>query len=236
MIRSQVWRCSSCGVEYGIDPPQACNRCAGLLYRLPMSWHGREVTNRARNPRIMSAQSLRGQKFSRRSAGEVFGNLFKRFIPASFFMVLTGLPSYGKSTLLLKMLEDGTFKRPLLAAVEEGLSLSLADRLSRAEAVKTTVCDAKSLPELVNVIDEFGPDCLAVDSVTAAGVKEGEVLTLRRHYPNLSFICVVQSTKDGSHKGSQGWLHDCDVVVTMPERMHWKITKSWFSELKEGKV
>ena len=234
------FRCLHCAAEYWGSPPPACSRCCGSLTQLPTAWAGRELTHTPRKPKVVSALQLRAAKFQRRPAGPLWQALFKRReIPGQLVVGMSGVPSSGKSTLALRLCEDGTFMTPLYASAEEGLSVGLADRASRLESTRTALCDAANLPELLEVLgspEDLEHDLLVIDSLTAAGLKAGDVLELARAYPGLSILAVVQSRKDGTFAGSQALMHDVGAWIELDKESAYRITKSWWGELVEGHV
>ena len=232
-------RCTQCSREYQSASLARCGFCLGLLYELPVGWHGHAITNKPRRPTVLRAQDLRAKRFRRRRAGALMARICGvDEIPAELALVLTGAPSSGKSTMLISLLEDGTWKNPLLCAAEEGLGLSLADRLTRVEAVATSVCDATSFPELVTVLEDHGRDSfdvLALDSLTVSGMRIEELLALRRTY-GVSVIAVVQVLKSGVFAGSNAIKHDVDLFVSLTELNHYRVEKSWFSPVPRAGV
>jgi len=233
-----VFRCPKCSREYlGHPPPPSCLACLRPLERLVDRWHGLELEHTPRKPRLLTSYQVRGRKFSRRPAGGVLAPIFGEEIPQAFFLAISALPARGKSTLVLRILEAGDWEQPVLIAAEEGIdSTGLADRMSRAEATKTAVSDAASFPEIAALCEEHRPDCLAIDSATAIGLEPGDCLALRRSWPAMTVIAVLQSLKSGLHAGSQAWVHDCDAFLSLPELGRFALTKCWFSPLIEGDV
>jgi len=173
-----------------------------------------------------------------RKAGDVMADIFgKSTIPAAGTILVRGDPAKGKSHLATSMTEDGTWSNPLMIAAEEGLGKSLADRFARQEATLTTACDAKNFPEICLALDQGKFDVCLIDSVTSANVSPGNVAVLRKTYPRLTVIAVLQSVKSGGHRGSQAWLHDADVSIHVFEKGKWRVEKSWWSETgREGEV
>ncbi len=230
-----TYRCARCACEYLGDPPPSCGRCTGPLWRLPDRWAGQAIDHAPRHPRLLSAFEIRSQRAARRASGDVLLPIFGKEIPQGWLLVVSGLPSSGKSTFVLRALESGAWETPILVASEEGLSGSgLAERINKLEATKTQFSDAASFPEITALLDEQRPDVLALDSVTTLGLQPEDLLVLRRSYPTTAFVAVVQSVKSGSHAGSQAWLHDADAVVRFEGAGHWSLIKSWISPLKTG--
>ncbi len=232
---SAVWRCCRCHVEYVGDPPPSCGRCASGLYRLPDQWAGKPLDHAPRRPVLRTAFDLRANRIARRPAGEILAPIFGEKIPQGWLLVVTGLPSSGKSTWVLRALESGAWEKPILVAAEEGLTGSgLVERITALEATRTQFSDAQSFPEITSLLDEHEPDCLAIDSVTPLGLAPEDLLILRKNYPTTTFVAVVQSTKSGSHAGSQSWLHDADAVLRLEGEGRWSLVKSWLGPLASG--
>lgn len=230
-----VYRCARCAVEYVSDPPPSCGRCTAPLYRLPDAWAGRALDHAPREPRVLTAYDVRSRRAARRPAGDVLAPIFGASVPQGWLLVVTGLPGSGKSTWTLRALESGWAESPMLVAAEEGVQgAGLADRVARLEVTRTKFCDAASFPEVTSILDEHEPDVLAIDSVTALNLEPQDLLALRRSYPRVAFVAVVQSTKSGAHRGSQAWIHDADAVLRLEPGSRWELVKSWFSPLASG--
>lgn len=230
MTAAAVHRCARCSIEYVTDPPPSCGRCAGPLYRLPDRWAGQDLDHRPRTPRLLSAMAIRGHRSVRRPAGEVLAPIFGSSIPSAWLLVVTGLPGAGKSTWVLRALDSGAWQTPVLVAAEEGVEgAGLAERVARLEVMRVQFSDARSLPELTSVLQEHEPDVLAIDSATSIGLEPGDLLMLRRLFPATTLVAVVQSIKNGAHRGSQAWLHDADAVLRIDGPDRWALTKCWFS-------
>jgi predicted ATP-dependent serine protease len=233
-----IYRCPRCSREYvGSDKPPCCLRCLAPLERLVDRWHGYDLEHKPRKPRLLSAFQVRARKHARRPAGEILSPVFGETIPQAFFLVVTSPPSYGKSTWVLKALESGVWESPVLVVAEEGIEgVGLADRCARLEVTKTRFSDAQSFPEITELCEEHQPDCLALDSATALNLDPEDCAVLRRSYPRMTVVAVVQSIKSGGHAGSQAWKHNSDCFIELPERGRFRLAKSWFSELKEGEL
>jgi predicted ATP-dependent serine protease len=232
------WRCVECQAEFHGQPPPSCSRCFGGLAQLADAWAGRALDHAPRKPKIVSALGLRATAFSRIPASPLWRAIFgKPELPAGAVIGLSGIPSSGKSTLALRLCEDGAHQRPLFAAAEEGLSVGLADRAARTEATRTSFCDARNIPELLEAMghpDESAYDLVVIDSITSMGATAADLSELVAGYEGLTVLAICQSRKDGAFKGSQQLLHEASSWIELGEARAFTVSKSWFGELREG--
>lgn len=232
-VAAVTWECPRCRAEFREPAPQSCSRCGMALWRIPDGWGGHAVTRTPRHARVVSAKVMLDSTWSTLKAGPLMREIAGAEVTIPSLIVVYGLPGSGKSTLAVKMVEDGTWHRPLLVAGEEGLSRSVAERIGRCEGRVLEVTDAMILPEVVEVAGDRGSDVVVLDSAGVLHVGPGEAVAMKKS--GLTVIAILQSTKDGGHAGSQAWLHDADLAVQV-EAMRWKVTKSWCGTLTEGDV
>lgn len=57
-----------------------------------------------------------------------------------------------------------------------------------------------------------------LDSINSLGLTPDDLCQLKYKYPAKSFICIFQSTKQGSFRGANVFQHDVDVVIEVPEK------------------
>lgn len=230
-----TYRCVRCAREYREDVPPNCVVCTRPLERLVDQWAGHQLAHGPRKVQVVGPMQIRARRHRSRAAGPVVSQVFGGEVPGSLWLAVFGLPSAGKSTWVTRAAEDGTWERPLVIVAEEGLdSAGLASRVERLEVTRSRFADARSLPEVADVVEAEQPDLVVLDSVTALGLDPGDVVALRRSWPETSWVTVIQSTKDGGHRGSQGWIHDADAALRL-EPGAYAVTKCWFAALSEGR-
>lgn len=139
--------------------------------------------------------------------------------PENFVMMLHGSPGNGKSTLALKLADYfQKLKGSVLfiASEQHGTSKSLQDNLRRNTSSNFTIVSERSQHTIENfktIIKDY--NFVILDSVNSLKMNPDDLEELRALYPHTAFICVLQSTKDGSFKGSQEWAHNADIVIEM---------------------
>jgi hypothetical protein len=58
-----------------------------------------------------------------------------------------------------------------------------------------------------------------LNSVNNMNISPQELRKLRGLYPSKGFICIFQSTKDGSSKGSNEYEYDVDISIKIENRI-----------------
>ena len=130
----------------------------------------------------------------------------------NFYVVLTGAPGNGKSTFAVKF--ANYFQKKFgdvlfLAAEQSGTNLSLQKLLERNDAK----FDIETKPrawgneEWEKAANHY--KLIIIDSATVLDLTPIQVEGIREKAPNTAFLVVLQSTKEGTYKGSTQWKHDC---------------------------
>ena len=101
----------------------------------------------------------------------------------------------------------------LYVAREEGLDKTLQDKLNGKHVKHPNLFVASRLPESLTRYD-----FIFLDSVTKLGLTAEDLEELKHEYPNKSFIYIFQTTKDGNFRGVNGFQHDVDSVIEVPEK------------------
>ena len=147
-----------------------------------------------------------------------------------FYMLVTGLPGNGKSTFTIQFaqyLKENHGKVLYLAAEQPGYNKPLQNLLKKYRVTFDVHRDPPSRKDLL-AQDIDGYKFVVFDSVNHMQLTADDIADLRKEFPNVSFICIMQSTKDGNFKGAQQFLHDCDIRVKL-ERPNVKQTKSRYA-------
>lgn len=147
-----------------------------------------------------------------------------------FYMLLTGLPGHGKSTFAVKFSEyfyNNHGRVLYLASEQPGINKPLQDLLNRFSGSFDIDTRPTGKPSEI-IQDAKGYDLLVLDSVNNMRMAPDDVNKIRKALPKLSIVAIMQSTKDGGFKGSQEFLHDCDIRIDC-QRPHAKQLKSRYA-------
>ena len=123
-------------------------------------------------------------------------------------VMIYGNAGSGKSTLALQFagyLAEAHGQRVLYYASEEGLSYTMQEKLRRFGISSDNLTISTKLP---NDLGKY--DVIFIDSVNHAGL---EAEDLRKLPQGKSYVYVFQSTKAGSFRGTNDFLHDVDCSV-----------------------
>jgi predicted ATP-dependent serine protease len=165
-------------------------------------------------PGVMSSMDFRNVQF--KTLG--FVGKYRKLIgdPSKGFSVMVyGKPKMGKSFLCVDF--AGYLARNhgnvLYVAKEEGLDMTLQDKLKAKDVAHPSLFVAEEIPN-----DLTPYDFIFFDSVNKLGLSTGDLETLRHNYPTKSFIYIFQTTKEGNFRGANEFQHDVDVVIQVPEK------------------
>jgi hypothetical protein len=133
----------------------------------------------------------------------------------NFTAMVFGKPKMGKSYLCVEF--AGYLARHhgkvLYVAKEEGLDLTLQNKLNEKNVKHPNLYVASVLPTNLSIYD-----FIFLDSVSKLGLEPDDLNRLKAAYPGKSFIFIFQSTKDGKFRGANTFQHDVDVVIEVPEK------------------
>jgi hypothetical protein len=134
---------------------------------------------------------------------------------SNFTAMVFGKPKMGKSYLCIDF--AGYLARHhgkvLYVAKEEGLDLTLQNKLNEKNVKHPNLYVASVLPDDLSVYD-----FIFLDSVSKLGLGPDDLTRLRTLNPTKSFIFVFQTTKQGAFRGANTFQHDVDVVIEVPEK------------------
>ncbi|MDO8998325.1 MAG: hypothetical protein Q7W45_01065 [Bacteroidota bacterium] len=132
-----------------------------------------------------------------------------------FTAMVYGKPKMGKSFLCVDF--AGYLARNhgkvLYIAREEGLDMTLQEKLNAKDVKHPNLFVADTIPEDLSFFD-----FIFFDSVNKLGLSASDLETLKQANPNKSFIYVFQTTKEGNFRGANEFQHDVDVVIQVPEK------------------
>jgi predicted ATP-dependent serine protease len=158
---------------------------------------------------VVLAGELAKMKFSTLSIGGKFGELLGNpYKP--FYLMVYGNRFHGKSSVAM-LLADTLVKRGLkvlYVSNEEGVKGSLQEKLIRLRITSP-----------IHFVEDYNPEqfkgygAVFLDSAQTVGMKPDEFKTLKKRFPETSFILVFKANRDGSSKGGSDWEHDVDAIM-----------------------
>lgn len=101
----------------------------------------------------------------------------------------------------------------LYVAKEEGIDETLQMKLREKAVMHPDLYVANYMPE-----DLSKYDFVFLDSITKLKLTPSDLAVLEANYPNISFISIFQVTKSGNFRGNNGFQHEVDVVIEIPEK------------------
>lgn len=136
--------------------------------------------------------------------------------PAEGFTAMVfGRPKMGKSYLCIDFAGylSRNHGKVLYVAKEEKLDATLQKKLNDTNVKNPNLFVSDYLP---GELSEF--DYVFIDSVNKMELQPNDLEALKEKFPNVSFIYVFQTTKEGNFRGSNHFQHDVDVVIEVPEK------------------
>ncbi|OYU95633.1 MAG: hypothetical protein CFE21_10865 [Bacteroidetes bacterium B1(2017)] len=127
-----------------------------------------------------------------------------------FTAMVYGLPKSGKSTLCLDFANylAAHHGKVLFCAIEEGFGYTLKEKIERLKADHPNLFLTDRVPE--NLGDYH---FVFIDSVSKAGMDITEIDRLHKSFPEVSFIFIYHTTKEGKFKGVNTHAHEVDVII-----------------------
>lgn len=127
-----------------------------------------------------------------------------------FTAMVYGLPKSGKSTMCLDFANylAAHHGKVLYCAIEEGFGYTLKEKIERLKAHHPNLYITDRVPENLN---DF--HFVFIDSVSKAGMDINDIDALRKMHPEVSFIFIYHTTKEGNFKGVNEHAHEVDVII-----------------------
>ena len=127
-----------------------------------------------------------------------------------FTAMVYGLPKSGKSTMCLDFANylAAHHGKVLYCAIEEGFGYTLKEKIERLKAHHPNLYITDRVPENLN---DF--HFVFIDSVSKAGMDVNDIDALRKMHPEVSFIFIYHTTKEGKFKGVNEHAHEVDVII-----------------------
>jgi predicted ATP-dependent serine protease len=151
-----------------------------------------------------------------------------RIAPQSLIL-LHGSPGSGKTSMSLKI--ANAYTPSAFVSLEQRHGAALGEQLRRLE-IRSRELTVFTPP--LGIDDIFGAcdanNLVVIDSVSVSSFTTSD---LRSMAERVIVVGILQSTKDGSFRGSQSWLHEADVCIEC-DSMRWRVSKSRYEEIGKG--
>ena len=169
--------------------------------------------------KAISLESLKSKKFKTLEFSDKWQELVGT-PEANFCMMVYGKPGQGKSYFTLELSEylASNFGTVLFNSSEEGSSLSLQNKIANFNMENIFLGGAKDVNNLQFLLSNSPYKFVIIDSVNHMNITPEDLRKLRGLHPSKGFICILQSTKDGSFKGSNEYEHDADISIKIDNR------------------
>lgn len=232
-----MFACSRCGARCGVSA-HYCARCSGFNSFVPVVVGPGDGV--IADTAVITAATLYKRHASFLKLGEEWREVLGRLPCSPFMLAIHGPPGSRKTTTTVKLAshlcEIGA--GPVLVdQLEEGFGPSFVDVLRRLEVAREDlyVCSVNSLGPLVGIVRETGARVVVIDSLSVTGLSAEDLLRFVRE-TECSLIFVLQETKTGEARGSLSLVHAADVVLRLELAGTFSLTKSRFSERREGRL
>ena len=153
-----------------------------------------------------------------------------------FYMIVDGNAGHGKSWWVAEFAQyfhRNHGKVIYYAAEQSGQNLAFQEMVQSLNTSFEIETNPKRLSKAQMLNDFKKYDLVVLDSVSEMGLSPEDLKDLRSN-SDCAVVGVLQSTKDGQHKGSNEWLHDVAISVNLV-RFQPQLRKSRFKKIEADK-
>lgn len=135
----------------------------------------------------------------------------------NFYKIVTGLPGHGKTTYCVKFANYFSTRHGKVMYVQAEQPNENADFQSVLDRCNASGFDIEikaynlDMEKLSRLMSNY--DLVILDSVNRMKLKPEDLEELKADNRDTALLAVMQSTKEGSFKGGQEYMHDCDIFV-----------------------
>lgn len=138
----------------------------------------------------------------------------------NFHAIIFGPPKQGKSILAIQLADEvSKYGRALYIAAEEGLGATLKQKVQDFAPDMNNNLEFSNWKNLKEIEEGLAKDpsyaFVFIDSISKARITVEDMEALKKKFPAIAWITIMQSTKEGQFRGSQEYAHDCDIVINV---------------------
>ena len=133
-----------------------------------------------------------------------------------FALNIFGIPKSGKSTWCFKFAQYlANFGPVLYVAAEEGFSMTLQHKLRQFAGTHENLdfANFRTYEQINSALQGGNYDFCVIDSINFIRMEVEQLEDLKKENPTVSIIAIMQATKNGQFRGSQEFMHNCDIIV-----------------------
>jgi hypothetical protein len=132
-----------------------------------------------------------------------------------FSGIVFGKPKEGKSNFAIRFADylQEYFGKTVYVAAEEGNSLTLQEKIREIKGSKITFIETRNREDLRDFLKSSKVDFVFIDSINTLNIDDEFLELIKHENPNVSFVAIIQATKEGNFKGAQSLEHNCDFVI-----------------------
>jgi hypothetical protein len=168
---------------------------------------------------MMQAQKLQEMTFRTLNLKEPY----RAFIgdpEEGFSAVVYGLPGAGKSTFCVQLANHlaENHGKTLFVSSEEGYGVTMQSKLKKVSEW-LIISDLKDKSKLKDIVKDSRARFVFIDSINHMKISHDELETLKNQFKDVSFIGILQATKQGNFKGEQEFAHNADIIIQVEKGM-----------------
>lgn len=139
----------------------------------------------------------------------------------NFALMIYGQSGHGKSFLSAKLSEylANNFGYVLYNSSEEGISLSLQDKVKKLDSDSLRISNFKDFESIKKHLKQSRSKFVVLDSVNHMNLTPEQLEDLKKIDLTRGFITIHQVTKNGEFKGDNKFLHNCDVEIVVTDKV-----------------